>query len=82
MWSGVRTLVVAGEGPELEEITTFDEGPLGEDWAEQFERRRIRVVKDVLREEALGVFSAYRAAVDSGGLTVYNARQGDAEGEA
>ncbi|MCF4121038.1 hypothetical protein L1785_08590 [Antribacter sp. KLBMP9083] len=82
MWSGVRTLVVAGEGPELEEITTFDEGPLGDDWAEQFERRGIRVVKDVLRDEALGVFSAYRQAVDSGGLTVYNARQGAGEGEA
>ncbi|PUB32041.1 tRNA(Arg) A34 adenosine deaminase TadA [Promicromonospora sp. AC04] len=80
MWSGVRTLVVAGEGPELEEITTFDEGPLGDDWAEQFERRGIRVVKDVLREEALGVFRAYRAGVDSGGLTVYNARQGAPEG--
>jgi tRNA(Arg) A34 adenosine deaminase TadA len=76
MWSGVRTLVVAGEGPELEEITTFDEGPLGGDWAEQFERRGIRVVQDVLREEALGVFRAYREAVDAGELTVYNARQG------
>lgn len=80
MWSGVRTLVVAGDGPELEEITTFDEGPLGSDWAEQFERRGIRVVRDVLREEALGVFRAYRAGVDSGGSTVYNARQGTSAG--
>ena len=78
MWSGVRTLVVAGEGPELEEITTFDEGPLGDDWAEQFERRGVRVVRDVLRDEALGVFRAYRAAVDADALTVYNARQGAA----
>ncbi|GHH65784.1 nucleoside deaminase [Promicromonospora soli] len=82
MWSGVRALVVAGEGPELEEITTFDEGPLGDDWAEQFERRGIRVVKDVLRDEALDVFRAYRERVDAGDLTVYNARQGAAEGEA
>jgi len=37
MWSGVRTMVVAGSGPELEEITTFDEGPVRDDWAEQFE---------------------------------------------
>lgn len=81
MWSGVRTLVVAGEGPELEEITTFDEGPLGDDWAEQFQRRGIRVVKDVLRDEALAVFGAYREAVDAGALTVYNARQGE-EGKA
>ena len=77
MWSGVRTLVVAGSGPELEEISTFDEGPMVADWAEQFEARGIEVVQDVLRDEALAVFRAYRAAVDSGGVVVYNARSGD-----
>ncbi|MET9087772.1 nucleoside deaminase [Streptomyces sp. NPDC004237] len=76
LWSGVRALVVAGEGPELEEITTFDEGPLGADWAEQFEARGIEVVGDVLREEALTVFRDYRKAVDMGGVDVYNARGG------
>ena len=29
MWSGVRRLVIAGDGPELETLTGFDEGPLG-----------------------------------------------------
>ncbi|MEU6380756.1 nucleoside deaminase [Streptomyces sp. NPDC046909] len=77
MWSGVRSLVVAGEGKELEELTTFDEGPLGADWAEQFEARGIEVVRDVLREEALEVFGDYRAAVDAGDVVVYNARGGD-----
>ncbi|MCT9083555.1 tRNA-specific adenosine deaminase, partial [Streptomyces fulvoviolaceus] len=77
MWSGVRGLVVAGEGPELEEITTFDEGPLGADWAEQFEARRIKVVGDVLRDEALAVFRNYREAVDAADdIVVYNARGG------
>lgn len=78
MWSGVRGLVVAGEGPDLEEITTFDEGPLGADWAEQFEARGIKVVRDVLRDEALAVFRGYRDAVDAEGVTVYNARGGAA----
>jgi len=78
MWSGVRGLVVAGEGPELEEITTFDEGPLGADWAEQFEARGIKVTRDVLRDEALAVFRGYRDAVDADGITVYNARGGTA----
>ncbi|MFJ9909320.1 nucleoside deaminase [Streptomyces sp. NPDC101152] len=78
MWSGVRALVVAGEGPDLEEITTFDEGPLGADWAEQFEARGIKVVRDVLRDEALAVFRRYRDAVDASGVTVYNARGGAA----
>ncbi|MEV0736707.1 nucleoside deaminase [Streptomyces sp. NPDC050549] len=79
MWSGVRGLVVAGDGPELEEITTFDEGPLGADWAEQFEARGIEVVGDVLRDEALAVFRNYRDAVDAAdGIVVYNARGGTA----
>jgi tRNA(Arg) A34 adenosine deaminase TadA len=73
MWSGVRSLVVAGAGPELEEITTFDEGPLGADWAEQFEARGIKVVQNVLRDEALAVFRSYR---DADGVIVYNARGG------
>jgi len=77
MWSGVRGLVVAGQGPELEEITTFDEGPVGSDWAEQFETRGIEVVRDVLRDEALAVFRDYRKAVDeSDEVVVYNARGG------
>jgi len=76
MWSGVRSLVVAGEGRELEDITTFDEGPLGADWAEQFEARGIEVVGDVLRDDALKVFRSYREAVDAEGLVVYNARGG------
>ena len=76
MWSGVRTLVVAGEGPELEEITTFDEGPVRDDWAEQFEARGIHVIHDVEKDGALAVYRAYREAVDAGGVNVYNARQG------
>jgi tRNA(Arg) A34 adenosine deaminase TadA len=76
MWSGVRSLIVAGEGSELEEITTFDEGPLGADWAEQFQARGIEVVSDVLRDDAIKVFRSYREAVDRGGLVVYNARGG------
>ncbi|MHC3467402.1 tRNA-specific adenosine deaminase [Streptomyces sp. 7R007] len=76
LWSGVRGLVVAGEGPELEKLTTFDEGPLREDWAGQLEQRGIEVVHDVLRDEALAVFRGYREAVDAGEVTVYNARGG------
>ncbi|WP_432563670.1 tRNA-specific adenosine deaminase [Kineococcus sp. SYSU DK003] len=74
LWSGVRTLVVAGSGPELEEITGFDEGPVRDDWAEQFEARGIAVVTDVLRAEALDVYRDYAAHVAATGATVYNAR--------
>ena len=70
MWSDVRRLVVAGSGAELEELTGFDEGPMREDWAEQFEARGIAVVQDIGREEALQVFREYGAA----DVLVYNAR--------
>ncbi len=74
MWSGVRRLVLAGSGPELEAITTFDEGPMHPGWIAEFAARGIAVIDDVDRAGALAVFGAYRAAVDTGGITVYNAR--------
>ncbi|MDY0829522.1 nucleoside deaminase [Microbacterium sp. BG28] len=70
MWSGVRSLVVAGEGPLLEQLTGFDEGPVVDDWAEQFERRGIRVTIGIRHDEAVEVYRAYGAS-DS---VVYNAR--------
>ncbi len=72
IWSGVRSLVVAGDGPELEEITGFDEGPVHPDWRGELERRGISVVEDVLREQALAVYRAFAASQN----IVYNARQG------
>lgn len=70
MWSGVRSLVVAGEGPLLEELTGFDEGPVVADWMAQFEARGIRVTTGVRHDEAVAVFRAYG---DSDSI-VYNAR--------
>lgn len=71
VWSGVRRLVIAGEGPELEALSGFDEGPVREDWAAELERRGIEVVADVLREEAVAVFRSYGERADT---AVYNAR--------
>ena len=73
VWSGVRSLVVAGSGPELEEITGFDEGPIHPDWVGQLEHRGIGVTDDVRTQAAIQVFKQFR---DSGAL-VYNPRQGD-----
>lgn len=70
MWSGVRSLVVAGEGPLLEELTRFDEGPVVDDWDAQFEARGIRVTIGVRHDDAVAVFRAYG---DSDSI-VYNAR--------
>lgn len=72
LWSGIRSLVIAGSGPELEAITGFDEGPIHPNWKAELERRGIEVVDDVLRDDAVAVFRDF-AASDS---YVYNARQG------
>lgn len=71
IWSGVRRLVIAGSGPECEELTGFDEGPVRDDWREQLEARGISVTSDVLREGALRTFADYGASAS----TVYNARR-------
>ncbi|WNM25903.1 nucleoside deaminase [Demequina capsici] len=70
MWSGIRHLVVAGDGPELERLTGFDEGPMVADWAQQFEARGISVTQGIGRDDALAVYAAYGSSTS----TVYNAR--------
>lgn len=72
LWSGVRSLAIAGVGPELESITGFDEGPVHPEWDKELEKRGIELINDVLREEALQVYRDFA----SSGAFVYNARQG------
>ena len=72
LWSGVRSLVIAGDGPELEAITGFDEGPVHPDWRGELAKRGIELVEDVLREPALAVYRDFAASQQ----IVYNARQG------
>jgi len=71
LWSGVRRLVIAGHGDELEKITGFDEGPRPADWKEELARRSIDVLGDIMRDEAMEVFKEFRER----GNRVYNARQ-------
>lgn len=72
LWSGIRSLAIAGSGPELEAITGFDEGPIHPEWDRELARRGIELINPVLTEEALRVYRDFAA---SGGL-VYNSRQG------
>ena len=73
LWSGVRSLVIAGPGPEMEAITGFDEGPLPADWRGELARRGIELVESVLRDRALADFRAFAAS----GAPVYNGRSGE-----
>lgn len=71
LWSGVQRLVVAGDGPDLERLTGFDEGPVVSDWAAQLASRGITVEQDVLRDGAIATYTAYGASQ----ALVYNARR-------
>jgi tRNA(Arg) A34 adenosine deaminase TadA len=72
LWSGVRSLVIAGSGPEMEELTGFDEGPMHPDWIEELNKRGIELQSDLLKSEACQVFRNFQAS----GSHVYNARLG------
>ena len=72
LWSGVRQLTIAGTGPELEELTGFDEGPVHPAWEQELLRRGIATRGDILRAEAVDLFRQFREST----RPVYNARQG------
>ncbi len=72
-WSGVRDVIVACSGEDVETLTGFDEGPVHPEWVAELEKRGISVTEGVLREEASSVFRDYA----SSGALVYNGRSGD-----
>lgn len=71
-WSGVRSVVIAGSGPEMEALTGFDEGPMHPSWQDELRRRGIAVRDGLLRDEALAAFREFSTS----GRPVYNARKG------
>ena len=71
-WSGVRGVVIAGSGGEMEALTGFDEGPIHPAWADELRRRGITVQDGLLRAEALEAFKEFAAL----GRPVYNGRKG------
>ena len=75
LWSGVHSLVIAGDGPELEKITGFDEGPIHAEWRKELEKRGIGLVEDVLRKNAIEAYKEFAASQNF----VYNARLGSSK---
>ncbi|MDY0062667.1 MAG: nucleoside deaminase [Myxococcota bacterium] len=72
LWSGVVDLVIAGDGPELESLTGFDEGPLPATWPDELRQRRIALTVGVGRDEAVALFASFGRS----GAPVYNGRGG------
>jgi tRNA(Arg) A34 adenosine deaminase TadA len=71
-WSGVRTLVCGARDEDARSVG-FDEGSKRPDWVHELEIRGIKVVCDVLRDDAAIVLNDY---VKMGGI-MYNSRCAD-----
>jgi len=67
LWSGVRRLVIAARTEDVQAIG-FDEGPVFRESWTHLERKGVRIVRDVCREDAVSVLRDY---VRRGGL-IYN----------
>ncbi len=68
LWSGIRSLVIAGDGDILRSITGFDEGPMPNQWEQEFKTRGIEVRKNILKDQAIDIFHLYMQS----GAKVYN----------
>ena len=69
-WSGVSRLICGARDEDARDVG-FDEGAKPPNWDAELVRRGITVLRDVLREEAVGVLRAYATA----GGPIYNAGQ-------
>lgn len=59
VWAGIDELLIGARSEDVEELTSFDEGPLPADWIGQLERRGIAVRRDIRRDEAREVLRRY-----------------------
>jgi len=71
LWSGVRSLAIAGSDDAMEQLTGFDEGPIHPQWREELAARGIELFDNVLPDEAIAVFEEFHRR----GALVYNARR-------
>jgi tRNA(Arg) A34 adenosine deaminase TadA len=67
LWSGVQRLVYGATREDASQLD-FDEGPVFPESYRYLEERGIRIVRNVLRDEARAVLEMYRAK----GGTIYN----------
>lgn len=59
VWAGIDELLIGARSEDTESLAGFDEGPLPDDWIGELERRGIRVTRDLRRDAARAVLTAY-----------------------
>lgn len=65
-WAGIRRVLCGARASDAEAIG-FDEGAKPKNWVAELKLREISVVRDLCREEAIGVLRHYKA----GGGAIY-----------
>lgn len=71
-WSGVTSVICSANGSDVESLCGFDEGPVHPDWANELEKRGIKVTQGLLRDKAREVLKLY----SDKNAVVYNGRRG------
>lgn len=69
-WSGIRSVLCGARASDAEAIG-FDEGAKPKNWVAEFKNRRITVIRDLCRKEAVAVLQEYK----NGGGAIYGARK-------
>ena len=62
IWAGIDRLLIGASAADVEELTSFDEGPLPADWIGELNCRGIEVVQGLNRDAARAVLRNYGEA--------------------
>jgi tRNA(Arg) A34 adenosine deaminase TadA len=60
LWSGIAALQFSATREDVEKYTDFDEGPLPLDWKKELKKRNIKLLKPVIRKEAIETFKLFQ----------------------
>lgn len=61
IWAGIDRMLIGARAEDVMALTSFDEGPLPNDWQGELAKRGIQLQHDVLREAACDVLREYTA---------------------
>jgi len=60
IWAGIKKLIYCSNREDVIHHTGFDEGPLPDNWIQEYQNRNIEVFSDVLRNESIEVLKLYK----------------------